>query len=127
MQEITPVGIIALDAQASLSFYRKVMGIARVQKLSSDASGEFGGTLLRLESPDIEINACETRICDRPGAAGVQSNRRLKYWCDDLKELTSRLNQQRTPVFCNGNQLSFLDPNGVNWDIGTRPPARTAA
>lgn len=116
MQEIVPVGVLAENPQQSLNFYRKIMKIQRVQLLSSNASGEFSGALLRLESPQIEVNSTQTRIVDRKKSFR-QTFQRLKYWCEDIDTLKEKLLQIKLPVFETSGRFSFLDPNGINWDI----------
>jgi len=121
MQEIIPVGVMVDNPEKSLHFYRQTMKIGRVQIISRNASGEFPGSLLRLESPQIEINSTQTRIRDRQSSNFQQTFQRLKFWCRDLEELKDRLKQQKLPVFENAGKLSFLDPNGINWDICSLP------
>ena len=116
MQEITPVGILSENASASLEFYRKVLRIERVQ-IQNLVENNRAQALLRLESPKIEVNCTETRISDRPGKARSQINQRLKFWCTDADELKVRLKDNRIAVFENSGRASFLDLNGINWDI----------
>lgn len=117
MQEIVPVGVLADNLQTSLSFYKQVMKIQRVQVLSTEASGEHPGSLLRLESPQIEVNSTQTLINDRKTSVFRQTFQRLKYWCTDLEALKERLALEKLPFFEKDGKLSFLDPNGINWDI----------
>ncbi len=121
MHEIIPVGVMAENPERSLHFYRQTMKIQRVQIISRNASGEFPGSLLRLESPQIEINSTQTRIRDRHSSNFQQTFQRLKFWCQDLEELKDRLKQLKLPVFETAGKLSFLDPNGINWDICSLP------
>ncbi|MEW6710486.1 MAG: hypothetical protein AB1403_11740 [Candidatus Riflebacteria bacterium] len=117
MHEIVPVGIIAENPTVSREFYRNVLKIQRVQLLNTDAAGEFGGGLLRLESPQIEVNCTETRISDRPGTSLSLVSQRLKLWCKDIEKLKASLIDHRTAFFENAGRLSLLDLNGINWDI----------
>ncbi|MFZ5949069.1 MAG: hypothetical protein ACOYXC_00070 [Candidatus Rifleibacteriota bacterium] len=117
MHEITPVGIIAENPAVSREFYRNVLKIQRVQLLNTDAAGEYGGGLLRLESPQIEVHCTETRISDRPGNALSLVSQRLKLWCKDIEQLKTSLIDHRTAFFENAGRLSLLDLNGINWDI----------
>ncbi len=117
MREIIPVGIIAENPILSREFYHNVLKIKRVQLLNTDAAGEYGGGVLRLESPQIEVNCTETRISDRPGNALSLVSQRLKLWCRDIEQLKASLVEHRTAFFENAGRLSLLDLNGINWDI----------
>ncbi|MGM0600135.1 MAG: hypothetical protein ACQETH_10010 [Candidatus Rifleibacteriota bacterium] len=114
MQEITPVGIMTTEPGKSHNFYRKIMRIPRVQ---TSASNEFGATVLRLESPSIEINSTRILIKDRKTKSYNQTTQRLKLCCDNLEIFRKRLFKEKIEVFNNSGKLSFIDLNGINWDI----------
>lgn len=117
MNEITPVGIMTDNLSESLHFYRNVLKIRRVQQVASQASGEFSGDILKLESPDIEVCLTETRIFDRPVANFSSGTNRLRLFCNDMEGLKNRLQQTRTNLLETDGKVGFIDLNGINWDI----------
>ncbi len=117
MNEIIPVGILTNDVAASLQFYRKVLKIQRVQHSQNLAKQDFD--MLKLESPDIEINSTETKIVDRPDHHYTSLTQHLRLYCKDIENVKTRLlSNQVTPAEHNG-RLSFLDLNGIKWDLTT--------
>ncbi|GAB4271044.1 MAG: hypothetical protein Kow0029_08320 [Candidatus Rifleibacteriota bacterium] len=120
MKEIIPIGIIAEDTSASINFYRKVIGVQRVQVVCTPAAGELEGSVLRLESPDIELNSTEVRIRDRASASIERINQRIKFHCNDIEDLKARLLANRVQTLENNGKYSFVDLNGINWDIAER-------
>lgn len=117
MNEIIPVGILVEDRESSTKFYRQILKIPRVQVISSDASGEFSGSILRLESPHIEVNTTEIKIRDRNSSNFTGVTQRLKLHCKDLQEMKTKLLGERIQTFESEGKLSFLDFNGINWDL----------
>jgi hypothetical protein len=72
---------------------------------------------LRLESPAIEINSTRILIKDRNKKSYSKTTQRLKLCCNDLEILKKRLLQEKIEILSNGGRLSFIDLNGINWDI----------
>jgi hypothetical protein len=46
-----------------------------------------------------------------------KTTQRLKLCCNDLEILKKRLLQEKIEILSNGGRLSFIDLNGINWDI----------
>jgi hypothetical protein len=117
MQEVTPVGIMTTKPVESHNFYRKILQIPRVQTSTNRQDNEFGAAVLRLESPAIEINSTRILIKDRNKKSYSKTTQRLKLCCNDLEILKKRLLQEKIEILSNGGRLSFIDLNGINWDI----------
>jgi catechol 2,3-dioxygenase-like lactoylglutathione lyase family enzyme len=117
MNEIVPVGILTDNAQASISFYRKVLNIHRVQLVKNPVSETSTMTLLRLESPSIEVNSTEVLIRDRQQSNFFSTSQQLRLRCANIELLKEKLLERRIQTIENNGKLSFLDPNGINWDL----------
>ncbi|HNW33576.1 MAG TPA: VOC family protein [Candidatus Ozemobacteraceae bacterium] len=115
---VTPLGILTDKPGPSRQFYKQILGIERVQTCSEMTSPEARGTLMRLESPQVEVFATETRLLDRTENTVISAEHRLIMRPRDPQALVERLavagiNISRT----SGGSASFEDMNGINWEI----------
>lgn len=115
MQEITPVGIATENPGDSISFYSKVLGINRIHQLGN----QYGMSIIRLESPAIEIDSTLVATFDRPGSNFRQHNQRLRLVCD-LEKTLHALAQHGVQVAEENGSYRFTDVNGLTWHLSDR-------
>jgi catechol 2,3-dioxygenase-like lactoylglutathione lyase family enzyme len=127
MQGVTPVGIISQKPLESREFYRQVLGIERVMTLRRLAEEGMNGTVLRLESPQIEILATEFRLLDRVVNQPLPRDHRIILRPRDMGALVQRLRQAGIePVTNPSGGMLFEDLNGISWEIRFDAQAWTA-
>lgn len=123
---VTPVGIFTYLPEESRRFYRGVLGVEQVYPLRSIDAPQGKGTVLRLESPQIELFTVETRHLDTPpssdagalcGSRAPMNDSRLILHPQDLTALQQRLVKHGVTVK-NGvrNGFKFEDLNGITWE-----------
>jgi hypothetical protein len=71
-------------------------------------------TLLRIESPRIELEQTCITIHDRPNCPYSGSRQRLKLLCDPATTITA-LSKIGIEV---DDTLAFTDINGITWQLG---------
>jgi uncharacterized glyoxalase superfamily protein PhnB len=109
MIEITAFGMLAENAGASIEFYRRVLALERVMRVKDYNQM----TLLRIESPRVEIEQTCIEIIDRPNRPYSNTRQRLRLICD-LTETSKALAQAGIEV---GKNHEFTDINGVSWQL----------
>lgn len=109
MIEITAFGMLAENASASIEFYRKVLALERVLRVKNYDDM----TLLRIESPRVEIEQTCIEINDRPNRPYISNRQRLRLVCD-LTATTDALAKAGIEV---GDNYVFTDINGVSWQL----------
>lgn len=112
MIEITAFGMLAEDAGASIEFYRRVLALERVLSVGNYQEK----TLLRIESPRVEIEQTCIEIIDRPNRPYRNDRQRLRLICD-LVETTQALTDAGVELSDNNE---FTDINGVSWQLSDR-------
>ncbi len=112
MIEITPIGVVTDDIVSSTAFYRKIMGIECVHNMGSQA----GMPLLRLESPEIEVDSTMSAIFDRSSKGFREHNQRLRLICNISKTIAV-LSEAGVSVKEENGHYSFCDPNGLTWHL----------
>jgi hypothetical protein len=110
MIQITAFGLLAENAGASVEFYRDVLALERVMQLSDYESM----TLLRIESPRVEIEQTCIEIHDRPNRQYSSERQRLRLICD-LASTTAALD--RAGIEISSDSHEFIDINGINWQL----------
>jgi len=110
MIQITAFGLLAENAGASVEFYRDVLALERVMQLSDYESM----TLLRIESPRVEIEQTCIEIHDRPNRQYSSERQRLRLVCD-LASTTAALD--RAGIEISSDSHEFIDINGINWQL----------
>ena len=123
---VTPVGIFTYLPEESRRFYHGVLGVEQVYPLRSIDAPEGKATVLRLESPQIEVFSVETRHLDAAptpttsalcGSRAPMNDSRLILHPNDLAGLQKRLVKHGVTIR-NGvrNGFRFEDLNGITWD-----------
>ena len=112
MNEITAFGMLAENAGASIEFYRGVLALERVLRVGNYQEM----TLLRIESPRVEIEQTCIEIIDRPNRPYRNDRQRLRLICD-LAETTRALADAGVEISDNNE---FTDINGVSWQLSDR-------
>ncbi|MBU1108727.1 MAG: hypothetical protein KKB51_18775 [Candidatus Riflebacteria bacterium] len=110
MIQITPVGLLAENAGASIEFYRTVLALERVIRMQDYDNM----TLLRVESPRIEIEQTCIEIYDRPNRPYSNSRQKLRLICD-VEPTVAALNQ--AGIATDADNLEFTDINGISWQL----------
>jgi hypothetical protein len=115
---VTPVGVLTEIPAESRRFYREVLGIEKVQSIREIHTDDITGTLLRLESPQIEVFSTETRYVDRASQPVIRRDYFLQFRPKSMRELLAGLQKECVEVKADfrGN-LRFQDINGLNWEI----------
>ncbi|PKL48051.1 MAG: hypothetical protein CVV42_11255 [Candidatus Riflebacteria bacterium HGW-Riflebacteria-2] len=112
MLEITAFGMLAENAGASIDFYHGVLALERVLRVRDYNNM----TLLRIESPRVEIEQTCIEIIDRPNRPYSSNRQRLRLICD-LTDTTEALTRAGVEV---GENHEFTDINGVSWQLSDR-------
>ena len=112
MIEITAFGMLAENAGASIEFYRRTLALERVLRVKDYDKM----TLLRIESPRVEIEQTCIEINDRPNRPYNSNHQRLRLICD-LETTAVALARAGIEV---GENLEFTDINGVSWQLSDR-------
>mgnify|MGYP000867185330 CR=1 FL=1 len=112
MIEITAFGMLAENAGASIEFYRRVLALERVMRVKDYNQV----TLLRIESPRVEIEQTCIEIVDRPNRPYSSTRQRLRLICD-LAETSKALAIAGIEV---ADNHEFTDINGVSWQLSDR-------
>jgi catechol 2,3-dioxygenase-like lactoylglutathione lyase family enzyme len=115
MNQITPVGVATENAGASISFYRRILGIRQIHNMGV----LHGMPILRLESPDIEIDSTMIAAFDRSGNPFRQHNQRLRLICNPEKTIQA-LHSAGIEVTEENGQYRFSDINGLTWFLSDR-------
>jgi len=110
MIQITAFGLLAENAGASIEFYRRVLALERVMQLNNYNNM----TLLRIESPRVEIEQTCIEIHDRPNRQYSSERQRLRLVCD-LDSTVSALNRAGIEICSDSHE--FTDINGINWQL----------
>ena len=113
MIQITPVGLMAENASTSIEFYRTVLALERVTRIRDYDNL----TLLRVESPRVEIEQTCIEICDRPNRPYSNSRQKLRLICD-IEPTVAALN--RAGIITDAENLEFTDINGISWQLTDR-------
>jgi len=115
---VTPVGVLTEIPAESRRFYREVLGIEKVQSIRDVTTDDVAGTLLRLESPQIEVFSTETRYVDRSSQPVIRRDYYLQLRPKSMRELLNGLQTENVEVKADfrGN-LRFQDINGLHWEI----------
>lgn len=113
MIQITPVGLMAENAGASIEFYRNVLALERVINMRDYDNM----TLLRLESPRIEVEQTCIEIYDRPNRPYRNNHQKLRLICD-IEPTVAALNQ--AGIATDAENLHFTDINGISWQLSDR-------
>jgi len=115
---VTPLGILTDKPGPSREFYRQVLGIERVQTCPELRSLEARGTLMRLESPQVEVFATETRLLERTEKTLISSEHRLIMRPRNPQSLVERLTVAGIDITLTARGFaSFEDMNGISWEI----------
>ncbi len=109
MIEITAFGMLAENADDSIEFYRRVLALERVLRVKNYDNM----TLLRIESPRVEIEQTRIEITDRPNRPYNSDRQRLRLVCD-LAATSDSLAKAGIEV---GENYDFTDINGVSWQL----------
>ena len=119
MTGVTPVGIITEKPLESRAFYARTLGIERVMTLRHiDEDEGMAGTVLRLESPQIELLSTELRILDRRINQAIRRDHRIILRPRDMGGLLNRLTTAGIePESLPTGGLTFDDLNGISWEI----------
>ncbi len=120
MIQITPIGVATENIEASINFYRRILGISRIQNLGD----QYGMKVLRLESPLIDVNSVEITSFDRQVNRFHQHNQHLTLLCD-VKEVLKRLEVQGIEVSIENDRYRFVDCNGLTWYLADRSMRHT--
>lgn len=118
MTDVTPLGIITDKVEESCAFYKNVMGIERVVRLGSKLTEGASDTVLKLESPDIEVISTQLRIGDRSVNRMIRRDHRLILRPRDLGSLLNKLSKLGIEPASNpSGGMMFEDINGINWEL----------
>jgi len=112
MQEITPVGIATENPGDSISFYSEVLGIRRIHQLGN----QYGMSIIRLESPAIEIDSTVVATFDRPDSNFRRHNQQLRLVCN-LEKTLDALAKHGIEVKEESGTYHFIDVNGLTWNL----------
>lgn len=115
MIEITPVGVLTDNIDNSITFYRRIMGIESIHNISMQS----GMPMLRLESPDIEVDSTMIATFDRSKKGFREHNQRLRLICD-VNRTIAALEKAGVSVNEASGHYSFSDPNGLTWHLSDR-------
>ena len=110
MIQITAFGLLAENAGDSVEFYRNVLALERVVPLSQYEDM----TLLRIESPRVEIEQTCIEIHDRPNRQYNCERQRLRLVCD-LASTKAALDRAGITISSDSNE--FADINGIYWQL----------
>jgi len=123
---VTPVGIVTYLPEESRRFYHGVLGVEQVYPLRSIDAPQGRATVLRLESPQIEVFSVETRQLDATpapnggalcGSRAPMTDSRLILHPNDPAALQQRLVKHGVTIR-NGIRTGFRfeDLNGITWE-----------
>ncbi|HOY67710.1 MAG TPA: hypothetical protein PLP29_12545 [Candidatus Ozemobacteraceae bacterium] len=123
MIDVTPLGILTDQPESSRQFYRTVLGIERIQSCTLPTqNGAPAPTLLRLESPQVEVFSSETRLLERTTNAVIGIEHRLLLKPRDPLGLLSRLETAGIALLDrHGATATFEDLNGIRWELRGLP------
>ena len=125
MTGVTPIGILTEKPLESKIFYGETMGIEKIMAVKHiDTVNGLPGTVLRLESPQIELFSTELRVLDRRVNRAIRHDHRIILHPRDSASLLIRLDRLGIePEVLWGGSLLFDDLNGITWEIRVDIPA----
>lgn len=119
---VTPVGVFTYLPEESRRFYHGVLGVEKVCPLQSIEAAEGRATVLRLESPQIEVFSVEIRNLEDSPTRGRLNDSRLILRSPDLADLQQRLISYGVAI---GEAVRkgfrFEDLNGITWEASPEP------
>ncbi|MBF0543128.1 MAG: hypothetical protein HQM08_01780 [Candidatus Riflebacteria bacterium] len=118
MLGVTPVGIYTDSPIESRRFYMQTLGLEQVYPVGEKNRNAAEGTVLKLESPQLEVMTVQTKLVKHGNPVTISENSRLILHPNDAEKLFEKLVNNGIEIAIGTSGLySFTDLNGIVWEI----------